>query len=279
MDSSGFPEMIRIFKFHFKMKLHSLKYVLIFILIICSGNLFPQGKVLSEGEELNYIVSYGFINLGEVRFVLSGKDIKEGKEIYSSRSTMKSYKGIPFVSLNSIFESDMVYENNHLYTIRFKATEYKEEGIFKVEYIFHYDSNYVHVNIVNNGKTERDENIRINQNVKFQDGLSLFYCSRLNSFSEENFLVPVFMNESETSVNYYFSTQKENTSISAFDDDIMSIRCNGVANFKGVFGLTGEFAGWFSDDEARIPLRSQLNVLIGNVTLELDSYKRKNWIR
>ena len=90
-------------------------------------------------------------------------------------------------------------------------------------------------------------------------------------------MIPVFMNESETSVNYFFNAQKEEIPVSIFDNDIRTVRCNGTANFKGVFGLTGEFAGWFSDDEARIPLKSQMNVMIGSVTLELDSYKRKNW--
>ena len=129
----------------------------------------------------------------------------------------------------------------------------------------------------NNGKIERDEKIKFNSNVKFQDGLSLFYLARLNSFSSENFLIPVFMNEVETSVNYYFSTKSEDVSISIADNDINSVRCNGVANFEGIFGLTGEFIGWFSNDDARVPVKSQLNVTIGSITLELDSYKREGW--
>jgi hypothetical protein len=85
------------------------------------------------------------------------------------------------------------------------------------------------------------------------------------------------MNEAETSVNYYFSAKAEDVSLSNFDDDIKSVKCSGMANFTGVFGLSGEFAGWYSNDEARIPLKSQMNVIIGNVTLELDSYKRTGW--
>lgn len=247
------------------------------ILILFFTDSYSQNNVLSEGEELVYIVSYGFIELGEVRINLTEKKYTDGKEIYVSKSTMKTYKGIPFVSLNSVFESEMAFENNSIYTVHFKATEYKEDGVLKIDYNFYYDSNYVHVTVTKDGRTQRDEKIRINENVKFQDGLSLFYCARLNSFSDENFLIPVFMNEAETSVNYFFNSQKEETSVSIFDYNLRTVRCNGTANFKGVFGLTGEFAGWFSDDEARIPLKSQMNVMIGSVSLELDSYKRKNW--
>ncbi|MBV6480101.1 MAG: hypothetical protein HGGPFJEG_02935 [Ignavibacteria bacterium] len=274
MVASGFQKI----DFDFMIKKLSVKILAAIILLFCyCSSSYSQGNVLSEGEELVYVVSYGFIKLGEVKISLSGKKYIEGKEIYFSKATMKTYSGIPFVSLNSVFESEMIYENNRVYSRRFKAVEYKEDGILKIEYAFNYDSNFVHVIVTKDGRTDRDEKIKINQNVKFQDGLSLFYCARLDSYSEENFMIPVFMNEAETSVKYYFNSQKEETSASIFDDDIKTIRCNGNASFKGVFGLTGEFAGWFSDDEARIPIKSQMNVMIGSVTLELESYKRKNW--
>ena len=250
--------------------------ILAFILFL-NTNIYSQSEVLSEGEELNYVVYYGFIKLGEVNMNITGKKVENNITTYFARSEMKSYKGVPFVNLNNVFESDMEFKENELYSKRFKAIEFNEDGKVVIEYIFNYDSNFVKVKKDYNGKTEIDKTIPFNKNVKFQDGLSLFYKARMNSFSGDNFLIPVFMNETETSVNYYFSATKENISISMFDEDIKSVRCNGVANFEGVFGLTGEFAGWFSNDRARVPLKSQLNVLIGNITLELDSYKRNGW--
>lgn len=256
-----------------------MKYVILILSFIIYFNkcTYSQSEVLSDGEELSYVVYYGFIKLGEVNMKITGHKTENNVTVYFARSEMKSYKGVPFVTLNNIFESEMEYKDSEFYSNRFIATEYKEEGKFVTEYNFNYDSNFVKVKKYKNGVIEIDKVITFNKNVKFQDGLSLFYKARLNSFSGDNFLIPVFMNETETSVNYYFSSTKENVSISNFDEDIKSIRCNGVANFEGVFGLTGEFAGWFSDDPARIPLKSQLNVLIGNVTLELDTYKRTGW--
>ncbi len=259
--------------FSFKVKL-----LIIFFIFFFTGSLYSQESIFSEGEELNYLVYYGFIKLGEVKMKVTGKQSVNGTSVYTATSEMKSFKGIPFVNLNSSYYSEMVWNGNELFTIRFKATDHKEDGaVINTEYVFNYDSNFVHVRKLNNGKTEKDENIKFNPNIKFQDGLSLFYRARLNSFREETYQVPVFMNEAETSVNYYFSTTRDEISVSLFDDDINCIRCNGVANFEGIFGLTGEFVGWFSDDNARVPLKSQLNVVIGNITLELDSYKRKGW--
>ncbi len=55
------------------------------------------------------------------------------------------------------------------------------------------------------------------------------------------------------------------------------VRVAGVADFVGVFGLTGEFAGWFSDDEFRVPLKAKFNVTIGSITMELSSFKKRGW--
>jgi len=263
-----------------KSSLSIIKCIFTMVLVLSIFKLnsgIAQSKVLQVGEELNYSVNYGFIEIGKVNIKMTGH-WQEGKnEIYTSVCTMRSNNGIPFVELNSIFETDMVYDGNELYTVRFKATEIKEDGQLIIEYKFHYDSNYVYVLKENLGIKEIDRNIPFNQNVKFQDGLSLFYKSRLNSFSQENFMIPVFMNESETSVNYYFTSKKDEIFVPVFDRDLLSFRCNGMTNFEGVFGLSGEFAGWFSDDEARVPLKSQMNVIIGSVTLELNSYKRSGW--
>lgn len=284
MDSATIFEIIKIskVKFQFVNKKSGYSKILIWCIILLStissfNVVMSQSKVLQVGEELNYTVNYGFIEIGSVTIKLTGKKTVGSNEIYTSTCTMRSNKGIPFVDLNSNFESEMLYNGNDLYTIRFKATEVKDDGKMEIEYKFHYDSNYVYVLKNNLGNIEIDKNIPFNQNVKFQDGLSLFFKSRLNSFSSENFMIPVFMNESETSVNYYFNTQKEEVFVPVFDEDLNSFRCNGVANFEGVFGLSGEFAGWFSDDEARVPLKSQMNVIIGSVTLELNSFKRNGW--
>jgi hypothetical protein len=74
-----------------------------------------------------------------------------------------------------------------------------------------------------------------------------------------------------------FSNQKTDVSISEIDYDIASVFIEGFSYFKAVFGLTGDFSGWFSNDAARIPLKAKLEVEIGNVTLELKSWKRKSW--
>ncbi len=248
-----------------------------FVLIFNAVDSAAQEKILYAGEELKYVVYYGFIQLGEVNLKLVSISEIGNEQIVKASCEMRSYSGIPFVELNSRFESEMVYKDGEIYSKEFRATDKKEDGAVEIRYSFVYDSGYVNVLKKYKGKVEIDEKIKFDKNLRFQDGLSLFYQSRLNSFEPESRLVPVFMNESETSVNYFFSTKPEEINVEKFDKDVFCLKCSGTANFVGVFGLTGEFAGWFSKDHARIPVSAQMNVIVGNINLELESFVRKDW--
>ena len=131
------------------------------------------------------------------------------------------------------------------------------------------------------GIEEAKNDFKLEKDKLYQDGLSLFYNARLQSLSDktketgERYNVPVYINEKESSVRYSFNTKPENVDIDMVDYDIKCIRVAGVADFVGVFGLTGEFAGWFSDDEWRVPIKAKFNVTIGSITLELTSFKKK----
>lgn len=256
------------------------RLTLISLILLLTGlacNAYSQSKVLDQGEELKYIVYFGFIKLGEVKFKVSRVENDEGKKTCNAIAYIKTYDGVPFVTLNNIFESEMEYVKEQLYSKKFFATEFKDKDISKTDYRFNYDSIKVKVLKETNNRIDRNETISFNKGIKFQDGLSLFYSARLNSFANKNYIVPIFINEGQSSVKYSFNINKDVVSVSSVDYDISVIKVAGVADFTGIFGLTGEFAGWFSDDEYRVPIKAQLNVLIGSITLELASYKKTNW--
>ncbi|MBS1494546.1 MAG: DUF3108 domain-containing protein [Bacteroidetes bacterium] len=252
-----------------------LALILLLTGFACSA--YSQTKVLDQGEELKYIVYFGFIKLGEVKIKMTKIETDEGKKTCNAIAYIKSYDGVPFVTLNNIFESEMEQNKEQLYSKKFFATEFKNKDIAKTDYRFNYDSNKVKVLKETNNKTERNETISFNKGIRFQDGLSIFYSARMNSFANKNYNIPIFINEAQSSVKYSFNINKDVVSVGAVDYDISVIKIAGVADFTGIFGLTGEFVGWFSDDEYRVPIKAQLNVLIGSITLELASYKKTNW--
>lgn len=260
-----------------------LKKLLLICLIIWINQVYAGNKLLEPGEELTYSVYYGFIKLGEVKFKITGQSDENKKEIYTAVASIKSLEGIPLVNINYIFESVMRYKNNEVYSLRFTSTEFKDKTITNIYYNFDYEDGFIRAKKESDGRIEKETEIKIEYEKTFQDGLSLFYNARLQSVNEKNlkqnprFNVPVYINEKESSVRYSFNTLREPVSTDLVDYQMNSIRVAGAADFVGVFGLTGEFVGWFSADDSRVPLMAKFNVTIGSITLELVSYKKKNW--
>jgi hypothetical protein len=65
--------------------------------------------------------------------------------------------------------------------------------------------------------------------------------------------------------------------IDAVDYPVDVVRFDGRADFVGVFGLTGGFEGWFSNDDASIPITARMKVILGSIKVELTKWKRGNW--
>ena len=95
--------------------------------------------------------------------------------------------------------------------------------------------------------------------------------------TKKSVYVPCFVNEKyeTTKINFYTGIQK--TDIDAVDYDVSCLRLDGKMNFISIYGLTGYFEGWFSNDEASIPIVAKMQLFLGNVKLELKQWKREGW--
>lgn len=258
-------------------KFPCISLIILFVLL-GTTSLNAQEKVLEVGEELTYEVYFGFIKLGKVKFKVTNNYSENKKEFCTAKAEMKSYDGVPFVDVNYIFETTMQNEKKELYSTAFYSTEFKKKSISRVEYDFDYDKREIDITKETDNELHDSMIVKFDENIRYQDGLSIFYNARLQSFSNKNYNMPVFVNEKQSSLKYSYNINEDVVNIDLFDYDIKAIKIAGVADFVGVMGLTGEFAGWLSADEYRIPLKASFNVIIGSVTLELIDYKRKNWI-
>lgn len=249
------------------------KILLIVLIFLC--NSYAENKILEVGEELNYKVYYGFIKLGEVKFKISGYDVSTKR--YTATAELKNYEALPLIKINYFFESTMQSKGDSLYSVRFYSSEFKDKDINHIDYKFDYEKGIIIAKNDKNFLNEEKKEIKIDEKKRFQDGLSLFYNARIHSLVNKNYIVPVYINSQESTVNYSFNMNKDAVSSDLKDYDMSTIKIIGTAHFIGVFGLTGEFMSWLSDDNARVPLKAKFNVSIGNITLELTSYKKKNW--
>jgi hypothetical protein len=96
-------------------------------------------------------------------------------------------------------------------------------------------------------------------------------------YSKKSYKIPtVIMDEAVTTVINFQGVIGE-TEIDAVDYPVRTVYFNGDANWTGIYGLTGRFEGWFSDDEARIPIKAKMKLYVGSATIELMSWKRGSW--
>jgi hypothetical protein len=239
-----------------------------------SKNNILTGKELKVGEELTYIVKYSVMKIGEVRIKIKDKKIINGKTYYITYAYIDSYSGIPFVDLHQIYES---YVDENLYSDYFKALIKGDDYTSYTEYNFDYKQAIIHVQKGKVNPPESWTDSTTSADKKYQDGLSLFYYARMNTGQEKKENVPCFVTEKKVFTQMNFYNDVEGISIDAVDYDISCVKLDGETDFISVFGLTGHFEGWFSSDDAAIPILAKMRVIIGNITLELISWKREGW--
>ncbi len=240
--------------------------------LIKSG--FYSDKKIMVGEELTYVVKYSVMNLGEVRIKVKDKKTVNGKTFYVTNAYIDSYSGIPFVDLHQIYES---YLDQNLYSDYFKALILGDEYTSYTEYNFNYKKSQIHVKKgkVNPPQVWTDSITSVDK--KYQDGLSIFYYARMNTGHNKSEKVPSFVTEDKVYTKLNFYNKTEGVSIDGVDYDIACVKLDGETDFISVFGLTGYFEGWFTADEAAVPVIAKMKVIIGNITLELKSWKREGW--
>ena len=232
-----------------------------------------NSKKLLIGEDLTYVVKYAFFNLGEIRFRVVEKTKLRGIPVYKTVAYIDSYPDLPFVSLHQIYESYMDSAN---FPLRFLAQIFGDEDTTYVDYEF-YDHSKIKMKKGKYGSTKVWLDSTKTVNKRFQDGLSILYYARMNFGSERSVNIPCFVNEKEeiTGINYF--TENEPVEIDAVDYEVDCLYLDGETDFVSVYGLTGYFEGWFSNDSFSVPILAKMNVIIGSITLELKNWNKNLW--
>jgi hypothetical protein len=76
-----------------------------------------------------------------------------------------------------------------------------------------------------------------------------------------------------TEVSYAKAT--EEIEVDAFEAPRRCHLVSGIARWvgKSFAGMKGPFRGWITDDEAAIPLKAKVEIFLGSIVLELESYE------
>jgi hypothetical protein len=234
----------------------------------------PPSRVFTEGEDLVYNVRYGFIDLGQVR-IKTLKRVRTGSTTaYETRATIDSYSSIPFVSLHAVFESmvdSSVYSREFVGKIR--------DGDTWDFGRYHYDPSHSRALLeVGRNDTVVTKRETLAVSSPYQDGLSLFFFAREHLLAGRGMTIPTIIKEEKVTTRIGFWNKRTSVEVDAIDHPVDVVEFAGTADFVGIFGMTGDFEGWFSNDEARVPILATMKVILGSVTIELMRWSRPGWV-
>jgi hypothetical protein len=229
---------------------------------------------IQVGEELVYEVKYLFFKLGQLKFKVIDKFTNNGKQFYKVRIDIDSYS-VPFVDIHAKFEA--VFDSRfiaHSYWSEQREKKYYQSVKYRlIENLPGYVVEKNYHNLEYNTRGNKIDTVKIT--TLYCDGPSLFYYARSNAHIKKTVLLPTFIEGIKGITLINFGKKKTQVKIDAFDSPIEAYEIDGKANYIGFFGLTGDFTGWISSDEMAIPLKGKLKLFIGNIIVELKSWKKE----
>lgn len=240
--------------------------------------LHAESSFFQVDEELEYEVSYSFFSIGTISFKILDQGERDGRPIFKARAIIESNP-----SLNWLKEVHIRFYgeiDDSIFSHYWISEDSSISGIDYHSLTFLYGDNTL---VFQKGKiSSTGERKLIQVDTIFisgpgQDGLSLFFFARQNARQKKQVNVPTFIENRESNAFINFQDKIEDVEIDAVDYPVETVFFDGKADFVGVVGMTGGFRGWFSNDNARIPIVARLNVWLGSIKVELKSWKRSGW--
>lgn len=235
--------------------------------------------VMMPGEELLYEVSWTFFKLGKIRVITLPSPNPDSGVVYSAVAYSDSYD-LPFVNFHAFSTSEM---DSTLFSKGSTLFEKRDTSWFRQIYHFFpmsrlYVTENSYVREIKSPPLFPSifDTMKLSYDT-FQDGTSILYYARAHVNDHRAVAVPTLVRGKAGKTNFYFPAERTTETIDAVDYAIRVLEMDGKVEFEGIFGLTGDFAGWFSDDEAAVPIRAKMKVILGSITLELLEWKRPGW--
>jgi len=246
-----------------KNTMKNLFYILFSILIPININSqhIPNEAYIS-GENLRYTVSFGFITAGRASLNLQEREIN-GKKFHYAVATGQS-SGI----VNALYKVLDVYETimEAETALPVKAVRNISENNYKLyeEVIFNRNNNTI--------KSDRKGVNAVPEGTV--DMLSAFYLARRSKFNDlkkgDIITIPTWFDDKvyDLEIRYY-----GNETIKTKIGRINCMKFSPVVEPGRIFDSPDDVSIWISNDNNKIPVRVQFNLLVGSVKCDLVEYE------
>jgi hypothetical protein len=246
--------------------------IFLFILIFSfSYSVFSQNNYLpwKLGEELTYKVKWAFIRLGTLRLHICDTLSISNQKVYHIKCYIDSNPTLFFVNYHTVAET--FFTKN--FEVHYFSYIEEDEGItYKAEYTLDRLQGLVSIQLTDTTNADNTIGKVIPFSGNVQDGTSLIYYARAHAGETETHTVPYLADESQDVVSIDFQGKGDLVKVGAFQNKLPTYYLEGMVYNKGIAGLSGDFKGWFSADDRRLPLIAKMKVFIGSVSLKLEKY-------
>jgi hypothetical protein len=234
----------------------------------------PLG-VFVPGERLEYKVKWLFFRLGTI--VVTSDPLPGPSGKYRTSITLESNPDLFFISIHNRYEA--VVNTDPVRCESFWSVEIDDEDTLMTSYTFAEPMKQV---VMRQSILPADSVLKeevMDSVDRFFDGASLFFFSRTLSHKDTSLSVPTLVEFNLFSTDLTVTTTITPISIGALDGEIRTRELFGRAHFEGSTfgGFSGDFRGWFSDDAAAVPIRAEMSITLGTVSVELERWIRAGW--
>jgi hypothetical protein len=106
---------------------------------------------------------------------------------------------------------------------------------------------------------------------KVQDSTSMLYFARGLVSDKMSGMTVVVIDENYKYGHITYLNESEPYSIGG--KEVQALKIFARAEFEGVAGMNGDAWGWFSPDPQAMPLKGNISIIVGSISIEIDEEK------
>ena len=251
------------------------------LLVILTAHTHAQlpgaaSPIFQIGEELQYAVRWRSIRLGTITVRTSADSADTAASRLRCVMDVESSPYLPFISLQE--HNEAVMDVSRLRSLSYAVTHLLNGDRQVLHHTFEPQNRTVTTEIIE-GEHERIVRKTIADIDWYVEGTSLFFYVRDAARKGGTYEIPTLVNQEIARTTISVTGAPEDLIIEVWDSPIRTHRFVGTAEWSGgsAAGVTGDFTGWVSDDDASVVLRAEVEIFLGSIDIELEYWKRKEW--
>ncbi len=248
-------------------------------LVALVASVKATSRVIKTGEVLVYEMSYLGVPFAKMRIETLGEETVAGQKCVKTKAYAHSYGNLPKVNAQAKFEAwtnaEYGYGVKFTRNLKFRDKDWE----FQEVYFDYFGDKTISNRKWVNKDLRQNAKIKITDSKRYFDPFSLFFFGRSSIVEKDRRKsAGTFFDGEPFYVSIVCSENRGFIRSGAFGDKkIEVIRARANADWAEGYGLKGEVVGYFTRDEARIPIKAEIDFIVGKIEANLIQVERTGY--